>query len=177
MWHKEFVLHVLNMMWKDGGSQIYVDLSVLHMQSSSWSELFSEFVSEETSWFSLRDWERAKSSLSVRTMDISPGWTISDYRIKLFLMSFIVFRQRSWPCPRSSLGRRLAVLKKVAGLQRVAHTIERRIGGPVESWQWHYSYSVSLTATNSCLPWILVSVGGGRQALRTDSDSSHVLFC
>lgn len=42
----------------------------------------------------------------------SPGWILS-LRIKLFLLFFIAFRQRSCPCPWSFLGRRLAVLKKI----------------------------------------------------------------
>lgn len=42
-WHKDFVLHALNMTWEDKGSQMYMDLSVLLTQSSSWNELFWEF--------------------------------------------------------------------------------------------------------------------------------------
>lgn len=46
MWHKEFVLHVFNITWEDGRSQIYVDLTVRRVTSE---------VSYSQNWFQ-RKW-------------------------------------------------------------------------------------------------------------------------
>lgn len=97
------------MTWVDKGSQMYMDLSALLTQSSSWNELYWEFF--------LGNKLVQSGALGELTIWECSGFFLLDefsvYRIKLFLLFFIAFRQRSCPCPWSFLGRRLAVLKKI----------------------------------------------------------------
>lgn len=103
-------------------------------------------------------------------MDFFPLDEFSVYRIKLFLLFFIAFRQRSCPCPWSSLGRRLAVLKKITGLQRVALTIKERTGEVREELTMTLEFFCSTDSTNFFLPQNFAGVGDGREV------SSHIIF-
>lgn len=103
-------------------------------------------------------------------MDFFSLGEFSVYRINFFPLFFIAFRQRSCPCPWSSLGRRLAVLKKITGLQRVALTIKARAGEVREEATMTPEFFCS-TSTNFFLPQNFAGVGDGREVLQTESDS------
>lgn len=104
-------------------------------------------------------------------MDFFSLGEFSVYRINFFPLFFIAFRQRSCPCPWSSLGRRLAVLKKITGLQRVALTIKARAGEVREEATMTPEFFCSTDSTNFFLPQNFAGVGDGREVLQTESDS------
>lgn len=172
-WHKEFVLHALNMTWEDKGSQMYMDLSVLLTQSSSWNELFWEIF-----WGNKLIQSRPLGEITPHYQGeqwiFSLGWIFSLhdktfpvlYCIQAEVLSLSL--ELSWQevgcteeenriakgCPRN----------KEKDLR-----VRDKLTMALESF-------CSTDFTNFFLPQNFAGVGDGKEVLQTERDSSHIIF-
>lgn len=172
-WHKEFVLHALNMTWEDIGSQIYMDLSVLLTQSSSWNELFWEFF-----WGNKLIQSGALGEVTPHYQGeqsiFSPGWILSlqDKTFPVVLCCIqaeVLSLSLSWQeggCTEED--------NKTA--KGCPHNKEKdwrgqgRVDNDTRVLLFHWLPQISF------LPQNFAGVRDGRQVLQTESDSSHVIF-